>query len=75
MGDEIRLKSAVMLRVRSPSPAVLRLLKDGELIVQARGRELVYEANEPGVYRVEAYRRYRFKRRAWVFANPIYVRG
>ena len=75
MGDEIRTNGPVALRVRSPLPAVLRLLKDGEMIVQAWGQELVYEANEPGVYRVEAYHRYRLKRRGWVFTNPIYIRG
>jgi hypothetical protein len=75
MGDEIRLKSPVTLRIRSPLTAILRLIRDGELIVEAPGQELDYETVEPGVYRVEAYRRYRLKRRGWVFTNPIYVRG
>jgi hypothetical protein len=75
MGDEISLKGGrIMLCVTSPLPASLRLLKDGREIAQARGRELIYETEEPGVYRVEAYRRYRLKLRGWVFSNPIYVR-
>jgi hypothetical protein len=32
-------------------------------------------AREQGVYRVEAYRRCFFRKRGWVFTNPIYVRA
>jgi hypothetical protein len=73
MGDEIHLKGPVSLHVTSPLPAELRLLRDGQEVLRARGRELTYQAKEPGVFRVEAYRRFRFKRRGWVFSNPIYV--
>ena len=75
MGDEIHLGGRVRLSVSSPLVADLRLLKDGHEVARARGRALSFETEEPGVYRVEAYRRYRLKRRAWVFSNPIYVRG
>ncbi len=33
-----------------------------------------YNATEPGVYRVEAYIRYKGRRRGWIFSNPIYIR-
>lgn len=75
MGDEIHLRGPVSLRVTSPLAADLRLLKDGQEVAGARARELTYEVKQPGVYRVEAYRRFRFRRRGWVFSNPIYVRG
>jgi hypothetical protein len=75
MGDEIRLNGPVALHVTSPRAADLRLLKDGREVARARGRVLIYETNEPGVFRVEAYRRYRIKPRGWVFSNPIYLRG
>jgi hypothetical protein len=75
MGDEVHLDGSVTLRVTSPLPADLRLLKDGREVAWVWGRELTYETNEPGIFRVEAYRRYRIKRRGWIFSNPIYVRG
>ncbi len=75
MGDEIRLDGPLTLRVRSPLPAHLRLLKGGREIARAWGHELSYETHEPGVFRAEAYRRYRARRRGWVFSNPIYVRS
>ena len=73
MGDEIRLEGPVALHVASPLQADLRLLRDGQEVARARGRELTFQAKQPGVYRVEAFRRFRFKRRGWVFTNPIYV--
>ncbi|UCC87575.1 MAG: CehA/McbA family metallohydrolase [Anaerolineales bacterium] len=73
MGDEIPLNGPITFRVSSPLPASLRLLKDGRQVARVRGQELTYEANEPGVFRVEAYRRYRMKSRGWIFSNPIYV--
>ncbi len=75
MGDEIHLQGPITLHVASPLPADLRLLRDGQEVLRARGRKLTYQAKEPGVFRVEAYRRFRFKRRGWLFSNPIYVRG
>jgi hypothetical protein len=76
MGDEIRLTSSpVTLCVTSPLPARLRLLKDGRQVMRVQGRRLAYVTSEPGIFRVEAHRRYRIKRRGWIFSNPIYVRG
>jgi len=75
MGDEIHWPGPITLRVTSPLPANLRLLKDGQVVAGVRGRELTCEIKDPGVFRVEAYRRYRIKRRGWIFSNPIYVRG
>jgi hypothetical protein len=75
MGDEIALDAQPALRVSSPLPAELRLLRDGREVARARGRELTYPAGQPGVYRVEVTRRYRLKQRGWIFSNPIYVRG
>jgi hypothetical protein len=62
------------LRARTPSPARLRLLRDGEEIATAQGVELELDVDEPGVYRVEAYRRSRGRERTWILSNPIYLR-
>jgi hypothetical protein len=62
------------LSARTPSPARLRLLRDGDEIATAQGVELELEVEEPGVYRVEAYRRSRGRERTWILSNPIYLR-
>jgi len=48
--------------------ADLRLIHNGRVVAVAR-RALRYNAHEPGVYRLEGYR----KSRPWLFTNPIYV--
>ncbi|MFN8500081.1 MAG: CehA/McbA family metallohydrolase [Anaerolineae bacterium] len=73
MGDAVGLAKRLTLRVRSPRRADLRLVHNGQVIKRARGWSLRHEVAEPGVYRVEAYRRHVRRERGWVFTNPIYV--
>ena len=74
MGDEAAAGSWT-LRVRTPLPARLRLLRDGEEVASARGDALAHHAEGPGVYRVEAYRDAHGRERTWILSNPIYLRG
>jgi len=74
MGDTLTLQSEAVLRVHSPHKAKLRLLKDGKLLKETRSTHLEWRTTEPGVYRVEAYRRYWGQQRGWVFTNPIYIK-
>ncbi len=75
MGDEIPIGDGVTLQAYLPSFAEIRLIRGGE-VVQAypRAHALTYHASQPGVYRIEAYRRFLGRRRGWIFSNPIYVR-
>lgn len=75
MGDEIPAKGGVTLQAHTPANADISLLKDGDVIGTWRNQQtLTYTATEPGVYRVEAHRRYLGKKRGWIYSNPIYVR-
>ena len=60
--------------MRTPLPARLRLLRDGEEIAAAEGTLLDREVEEPGVYRVEALRRAKGRERTWILSNPVYLR-
>jgi hypothetical protein len=62
------------MRARTPLPARLRLLRDGEEIATAEGTQLDREVEEPGVYRVEARRKAHGRERTWILSNPIYLR-
>ncbi len=73
MGDTLMLQGAAALRVSSPHPAKLRLLRNGRLLAETTGLKLEVETTEPGVYRVEAYRYFWGWLRGWVFTNPIYI--
>jgi hypothetical protein len=73
MGAEARAGRRT-LRTRVPLPARLRLLRDGNEIAAAGGEGLEHEVEDPGVYRVEAYRHARGRERTWILSNPIYLR-
>jgi hypothetical protein len=74
MGDEINAQDPVTLQVKVPTPAEIRLLKDGNVIRKTHGEALVLITGETGVYRVEVYRRYLGKERGWIYSNPIFIR-
>lgn len=75
MGDAIPARSAVTLQAHLPSFADIRLIRNGELLRKApNAYALTHLASEPGAYRIEVYRRFRGRKRGWIFSNPIYVR-
>jgi hypothetical protein len=75
MGDEISGRGGVILQTHLPSFAEISVIQDGRLVQRAaHSQALTYMASEPGVYRIEAHRRYLGRRRGWIFSNPIYVR-
>ena len=75
MGDDVALAGGLSLTVKLPVPAYVRLLRHGEEVAKSDGQaEVVFAANEPGVYRMEAWLRLDDELRPWIFSNPIYVR-
>lgn len=75
MGDEISAKRGVTLQAHLPTPAEIRLIKDGTTIgIWRDSQACAYSASEPGAYRVEVWRNYLGLKRGWIFSNPIYVR-
>ena len=63
------------LCVRSPADARIRLLRDGRQVVEARGRSLDHPAEEPGVWRAEAWLASGGVERRWIVSNAIYLRN
>ena len=75
MGDEIQAGGGVTLETYLPSFAEIRLLRNGKVLLAGkRIQALTYDTREPGVYRVEAFRKYLGVKRGWIFSNPIYIR-
>jgi hypothetical protein len=73
MGDEIKFTGPVTLQVKLPSSADFRLVKNGIVVKSGHGEAMVHVIDEPGVYRVEAYRQFLGRHRGWIFSNPIYI--
>ncbi len=74
MGDEISGTGGVTLHVKLPTLAEIRLIKEGSCLKETKGEAMTFVAEEPGAYRVEAYRNFLGSMRGWIFSNPIYVR-
>ena len=73
-GEEIPLTSGDELAWQLPAKAVARLIHNGRLVLEQHGSGR-YDANAPGVWRLEAYWPVRwFGLRPWIFSNPVYLR-
>jgi hypothetical protein len=75
MGDEAPGGARRTLRAGVPLPARLRLIRDGAEVASGQGTVLEHETDQPGVYRVEAYRHAKGRERTWILSNPIYIRA
>ena len=75
MGDQVTLADGLKLSAKLPLPAYVRLLRQGEEVAKSEGKsEFEFAPKAPGAYRLEAWLRLDGELRAWIFANPIYVR-
>jgi hypothetical protein len=75
MGDQIKGEGGITLQIKFPtSPTEAHLLKNGKIIQKTRNEALTFTTDEPGVYRVEAYRNYLGRKRGWIFSNPIFIK-
>jgi hypothetical protein len=74
MGDEIAPIGSVTLQARFPSVAEIRLIKNGKIIKKLHGDTLTFNTDDPGVYRIEAYKQFLGKLRGWIFSNPVYIK-
>ncbi len=75
MGEELPAKDGVTLQAHLPALAEIHLIKDGVRIKEWKKQQnCTHITNEPGVYRIEAYKYYLGRKRGWIFSNPIYLR-
>jgi hypothetical protein len=74
MGEEVEARP-LELRARTPAPADLVLLRNGQPLARVSDDvELVHRVDAPGVYRVEARRHAHGRARTWILSNPVYLR-
>jgi hypothetical protein len=76
-GDEIQLNGETRLRVRTPVPGRIVILKDGAVLSDDSGissKDL--GVSERGIYRTEVYlpQLSLVAQQPWIISNPIYVR-
>jgi len=73
MGDSLSFREGIKLYVRSPISARIKLVRDGNFILEKIGNLLEYTVESPGVYRIETEVYHRLFWKPWVFTNPIYI--
>lgn len=70
MGEALRRAGAVRFEASAPLPGEFRLIRFGSgVVARGRGRRFQHLTAEPGIYRMEVYRRGRL----WILTNPIRV--
>ena len=71
MGERLAFAADTKLRALAPHACRFTVVKDGEAVHQAEGRELEWTAPGPGHYRVEAELKIVDEWVPWIYANPI----
>src|SRR6185369_408102 len=74
MGDSAPLLGTTRVVALTPLPARLKLIRNGTLIQETNGTNLIYSAKEPGAYRVEAWLSVDGEERPWIYSNPVYLK-
>jgi len=57
------------LLVKTPSRATLKLIHNGQMILQTLTDRLEYRITQPGIYRIEVWK----GKRGWIFSNHIRI--
>ncbi len=73
IGDTVPLLPNTRLNVRTPHPAQLKVIYKGGVVAEEKSDRLVFQAREPGAYRVEAWLEVDGEMRPWIYSNPIYL--
>jgi len=69
IGGKVTLDGTTKAVVSIPLTARIRLIADGKLIAEQKGKNFEHSITKPGVYRVEVYR----GKKGWIFSNHIRV--
>ena len=68
-GDRVKFSDNLRLKISSPQRAHMKLIRNGESIMELQGARFEVPLIESGVYRVELHR----KGRGWIYSNHIAV--
>ena len=73
MGTQFSLVDGTSLKAVAPLPVHWRLVRNGEVVQEADGRQLTASVGQSGVYRCEAWLDVAGERTIWILSNPIYI--
>jgi hypothetical protein len=71
IGGQIPYSDDLHLQVNLPRAAEIRLIGNGQRLLDTTTRQVEYKVTEPGLYRVEVWQH----KRCWIFTNHIRIEG
>jgi hypothetical protein len=73
MGDRIAISHGLRLRLGTPLPGTIRILRNGTIIAETNGHGTDLTVTETGVYRAEIWLPIDGELRPWIYSNPIRI--
>ena len=73
IGTTVKYSANLKIFVKTPAPARVVLLHNGRYQETSQGKSHYFTNLQPGVYRVEAYLKDKFRYRPWIYTNPIWI--
>jgi hypothetical protein len=74
IGSSVDYIANLKFSVKTPAPARVVLLHNGRHLETSQGTDHFFTNLRPGVYRVEAYLKDKFRYRPWIYSNPIWIK-
>lgn len=75
MGDSVPTYGGSKMVAFSPVPAKLKLIHNGAVINEVTGASMMFDVQEPGTYRLEAWLTLDGEERPWIITNPVYLKA
>jgi len=75
MGSHLAFANGLKLSARAPLPVTWKLVRDGKVVREQKGRAFEMLVHESGVYRIEAWLDVAGEAMIWILSNPIYIRS
>jgi hypothetical protein len=74
MGSQFKYQKDLVFQARLPYHADCCLIRNGKVAAEFKQvREINFPVSSHGIYRLECYRSYLFRKRGWIFSNPITI--
>jgi len=73
MGGRACLSRGACLNVHAPEPGLIRIIHNGDVILEEKGVDLEAALESPGVYRVEVKRRVYGRYVPWIYGNHFFL--
>ena len=68
-GGSLSSAQSARIHIELPSRATIKLIANGEMVLETLSNRVEYSVPAPGIYRVEAWK----GKRGWIFSNHIRI--